>query len=63
VRRIWAEITHNPRVSLRELGTITGMPLTTVAYSVRKLTDAGYIRRDKALARSFRVIIPLYKVR
>jgi predicted transcriptional regulator len=63
VRRVWAEITHNPRVSLRELGTITGMPMTTVVYSIRKLTEAGYIAHDKAIARSFRVIIPLYEVR
>lgn len=57
-RMVWAVVTREPRISLRKIAHITGMPVSTVHDALENLKAAGYIDFPKGAERARTVLVP-----
>lgn len=61
IRRVWAAVTCDPSISVRELATHLGYASwADVAIALRVLRNAGYIAFEDRAARARTVLVPLH---
>jgi DNA-binding MarR family transcriptional regulator len=61
-RRVWAELSRTPRVSIREIAARIGISHSGVRYAIAMLVAAGYVEHQSGLDRARRVVVPFYKL-
>lgn len=57
-RKVWALVTKNPRITLRELMAQTGGSYCRCRHAVRRLERLGYVDHPPYASRAIRVLVP-----
>lgn len=60
VRRVWALVTVNPRITTREIADWLGCAYSGAAGAVRELADSGYIDVPRGTRRVRLIRTPFY---